>query len=173
MKSQSIVRKLLQQVMGADADEERRKKKRKVLKTRKYPDEDDDDPIDADPMRSSSWRIVPCGSAANFAFLPAVVMTAKRSINSAEFCREEARRSLCDETLIKQLETGISSIEIWQKAVDVLRKRIASGEVSDNMLLRVMVSLSKSSAVLAAAERASPSSTCRSRGQIIDAWIVF
>ena len=52
MKSQSIVRELLQQVMRADADEERRKKMRKILKKRKYPDEDDDDPIDADPMRS-------------------------------------------------------------------------------------------------------------------------
>jgi hypothetical protein len=52
MKSQSIVRELLQQVMQADADEERRKKMRKIVKKRKYPDEDDDDPIDADPMRS-------------------------------------------------------------------------------------------------------------------------
>ncbi len=52
MRSQSIVRELLKQVMQADADEERRKKMRTMLKTRKYPDEDDDDPIDADPMRS-------------------------------------------------------------------------------------------------------------------------
>jgi hypothetical protein len=85
-------------------------------------------------------------------------MTAEPSINSAEFCREEACRSLCDETVIKQIEAAIYSTDIWQKALDVLRKRIASGEVSDNMLLHVVVSLSKSIAVLAAAERASPSS---------------
>jgi hypothetical protein len=51
MKSQSIAKELLHQIMQAAADEERRKKMRKILKTRKYPDEDDD-PIDADPMRS-------------------------------------------------------------------------------------------------------------------------
>jgi hypothetical protein len=41
----------------------------------------------------------------------------------------------CDEAQIKQLEAAIHSTEIWQKALDVLCKRIASGEVSDNMLL--------------------------------------
>ena len=85
-------------------------------------------------------------------------MTAEPNINSAELCREEARRCLCDETVIKQLEAAIYSTGIWQKAVDVLRKRIASGEVSDNMLLHIVASLSKSSALLAAAERNSPSS---------------
>ncbi len=75
-------------------------------------------------------------------------MTAGPSINSAEFCREEACQSLCDETVIKQLEAGIYSTDIWQKAVDVLRNRVASGEVSDNMLLRVVVSLGKSTAIL-------------------------
>jgi hypothetical protein len=54
----------------------------------------------------------------------------------------------CDEALIKQLEAAIYSNEIWEKALDVLRKRIASGEVSDNMLLRIVISLSKSTAVL-------------------------
>src|SRR5262245_26890970 len=54
----------------------------------------------------------------------------------------------CDEALIKQLESAIYTNEIWEKALDVLCKRIASGEVSDNMLLRVLVSLSKSTAVL-------------------------
>ena len=85
-------------------------------------------------------------------------MTAEPNINFAEFWREEARRCLCDETAIKQIEAGVYSTKIWQKAVDVLRNRIASGEVSDNMLMRIVVSLSKSSAVLAAAERNSPSS---------------
>jgi uncharacterized membrane protein len=49
-----------------------------------------------------------------------------------------------DETLIKRLEAVISSVEIWEKALDVLRKRIASGEISNNMLLRILVSLSQS-----------------------------
>jgi hypothetical protein len=55
---------------------------------------------------------------------------------------------LRDEALIKQLEAAIYSNEIWEKALDVLCKRIASGEVSDNMLLRVLVSLSKITTVL-------------------------
>jgi hypothetical protein len=86
-------------------------------------------------------------------------MTAGASTNSTECNREEARQALCGEALIKQLEVAIYSTDIWQKAVDVLCKRIASGEVSDNMLLHIVVSLSKSSAILAAAERNSPSST--------------
>jgi hypothetical protein len=86
-------------------------------------------------------------------------MTAEPNINSAELRREEARRCLCDETVIKRLEAAIYSTEIWQKAVDVLRKRIASGEVADNMLLQIVASLSKSSALLAATVRNSPSST--------------
>jgi len=75
-------------------------------------------------------------------------MTAGPSTNSTECNREEACQALCDEALIKQLEAAIYSTDIWQKAIDVVRKRIASREVSDNMLLRVAVSLSKSTAVL-------------------------
>jgi hypothetical protein len=51
-----------------------------------------------------------------------------------------------DEPPIKQLEAAIRSREIWGKALDVLHKRIASREISDNMLLRIVVSLSKSAA---------------------------
>ena len=75
-------------------------------------------------------------------------MTAGPSTNSTECNREEACQALRDEALIKQLEAAIYSTDIWQKAIDVVRKRIASREVSDNMLLRVAVSLSKSTAVL-------------------------
>jgi hypothetical protein len=53
---------------------------------------------------------------------------------------------VCDEALIKQLEAAIHLTEIWQKAVDVLRKRIDSGEVSDHMLLHILRSLAKSGA---------------------------
>ena len=49
-----------------------------------------------------------------------------------------------DEILIKQLEAAIHSQEILIKALDVICKRIASGEVSDNMLLRIMLTLAKS-----------------------------
>jgi uncharacterized membrane protein len=55
---------------------------------------------------------------------------------------------LSDESVVKQLEAAIHSTHIWQEAVDVLRKRIATGEVSDTMLLRIVRSLSKSIAVL-------------------------
>jgi hypothetical protein len=53
MRSRSIVRELIKQVMEADADDEklgirkpkiRKVKPRKVRKSRKYPDEVDDDP---------------------------------------------------------------------------------------------------------------------------------
>ena len=70
-------------------------------------------------------------------------MTAGRNTNSTECNREEIVNALRDEALIKQLEAAIYANEIWEKALDVVCKRIASGEVSDNMLLRVLVSLSK------------------------------
>ena len=63
-------------------------------------------------------------------------------------CDRENVNALCDEALIKQLEAAIYLNEIWAKALDVVCKRIASGEVSDNMLLRIVLSLSKSIAVL-------------------------
>ena len=75
-------------------------------------------------------------------------MTAGPNTNSTECNREKLVNALPDEALIKQLEAAIYSNEIWEKALDVVRKRIASREVSDNMLLRVVVSLSKSTAVL-------------------------
>jgi hypothetical protein len=60
----------------------------------------------------------------------------------------EACQGLCDEALIKHLEAAIYSTDVWQKALDVLCKRIASREVSENMLLHIVLSLSKSTAVL-------------------------
>ena len=51
MRSRSIVRELVEQLVQPDAGDEHSKRMRKILKIRKYPDEDDDDPIDADPMR--------------------------------------------------------------------------------------------------------------------------
>ena len=74
-------------------------------------------------------------------------MTAGPSTNSTEYNREKLVTP-CDEAQIKRLEAAIHSTEIWQKALDVLCKRIASGEVSDNMLLHIVVSLSKSGAIL-------------------------
>jgi hypothetical protein len=75
-------------------------------------------------------------------------MTAGPSTTSTECNREKLVDALGDEALIKQVEAAIYSNEIWQKALDVVRKRLASGELSDNMLLHVVASLSKSSAVL-------------------------
>ena len=77
-----------------------------------------------------------------------VLMTAGPNTNSTECNREKLVNALPDEALIKQFEAAIYSNEIWEKALDVVRKRIASREVSDNMLLHVVVSLSKSIAVL-------------------------
>jgi hypothetical protein len=75
-------------------------------------------------------------------------MTAGPSTDSTECDREKLDNALRDEALIEQLEAAIYSNEIWEKALDVLCKRIASGEVSENMLLHVVVSLSKSIAIL-------------------------
>ena len=55
---------------------------------------------------------------------------------------------LDDETVIKHLEAANHSQENWQEAVDVLHKRIARGKVSDNMLLRIVDTLSKSTVQL-------------------------
>jgi hypothetical protein len=75
-------------------------------------------------------------------------MTAGPNTNSARGNRKKLVTPLSDEALIKQLEPAIYSQEICKKAIDVIHKRLASGEVSDNMLLRIVVSLSKSSACL-------------------------
>ena len=72
-----------------------------------------------------------------------ILMTAEPNTNSTEYNREKLVNALRDEALIKQLEAAIYSNEIWEKALDVLCKRIASGEVSDNMLLRVWFPLAK------------------------------
>ena len=81
-------------------------------------------------------------------------MSAGPSTTSTKCNGERIVNALRDEALIKQLEAAIYSNEIWEKALDVVCKRIASGEVSDNMLLHVVLSLSKSTAVLScAAER--------------------
>jgi hypothetical protein len=58
----------------------------------------------------------------------------------------EACQALSEDVLIKRLQAANHSTEIWQKAVDVLSKRIASRQVSDDMLLRIIVSLAKSTA---------------------------
>jgi hypothetical protein len=75
-------------------------------------------------------------------------MTAGPRTNSTECNREKLVNVLRDEALIKQFEAAIYSNGIWQKALDVVCKRIASGEVSENMLLHVVVSLSESAAIL-------------------------
>jgi hypothetical protein len=58
--------------------------------------------------------------------------------------REKLVNAMRDEVLIKQLKDATYSERIRKKALDVLNKRIASGELSDHMLLRIIVSLSKS-----------------------------
>src|SRR5262245_59866835 len=76
-----------------------------------------------------------------------ILMTAGPNTNPTECNREKLVNAL-EEALIKQLEVAIYSNEIWEKALDVVCKRIASGEVSDNMLLHIVLSLSKSTAVV-------------------------
>ena len=71
-------------------------------------------------------------------------MTTGPNTKSAEGNREKLVNALRDEAQIKQLEAAIRSQEILGKALDVLHKRIARGKVSDNMLLRIVDTLSKS-----------------------------
>ena len=73
-------------------------------------------------------------------------MTSRPKTNSAKGKRKKLVNSLSDEALIKQFEAAIASDEICLKALDVIQKRIASREVSDHMLLRIIISLTKSAA---------------------------
>jgi hypothetical protein len=75
-------------------------------------------------------------------------MSSGPNSNSAKRNRKTHVTALSDEALIKQLEAAIDSQEILEKALDVIHKRLDSGEVSDNMLLRILVSLAKSTACL-------------------------
>jgi hypothetical protein len=52
--------------------------------------------------------------------------------------------ALRDEAQIKRFEAGIEAEEIKCLAATVLRKAIASQDISSNMLLRIIASLSKS-----------------------------
>jgi hypothetical protein len=52
--------------------------------------------------------------------------------------------ALRDEAQIKRFEAGIEAEEIKNLAVNVLRKAVASQDISNNMLLRIIASLSKS-----------------------------
>jgi hypothetical protein len=53
--------------------------------------------------------------------------------------------ALRDEAQIKRFEAGIEALEVKDLAVNVLRKAVASQDISVNMLLRITGSLSKSS----------------------------
>jgi hypothetical protein len=68
--------------------------------------------------------------------------------NCAKGKRKKLVTGLSEEAQIKQLEAAIYSQEICKKALDLIHKRLDSGEVSDNMLLRILVSLNKSAACL-------------------------
>src|SRR5690242_20581920 len=71
-------------------------------------------------------------------------MVDEPNTSSADANRESVASP--EEALINRLKAGIESNEIWGRALDLLRKRMESGELSDNMLLRVTLSLAKSTA---------------------------
>ena len=70
-------------------------------------------------------------------------MTTGPNKNSAKGKRKKLVTGLSEEAQIKQLEAAIYSQEIYKKDLDVIHKRLVSREVSDHMLLRILVSLSK------------------------------
>ena len=71
-------------------------------------------------------------------------MTTESNSNTADDTLEKLVNAVRNEPLIKQLMAGIVATEIEQKAVAVLRKRMDSRGLSDNMLLRIIGSLAKS-----------------------------
>ena len=56
---------------------------------------------------------------------------------------EHNNRQENDEILIKRLKAAAYEDEIRMQALDVLRKRIASEEISTSMLLRIATALAK------------------------------
>jgi hypothetical protein len=52
--------------------------------------------------------------------------------------------SLLDDPEIKKLRIQFDTTVIWRKAVDLISKRMDSGEMTDSMLLRTIVCLGKS-----------------------------
>jgi hypothetical protein len=80
---------------------------------------------------ASLSKIIPCFECVE------ILMSAGPNTNAAGCNRDK---------LVKAVSAAIHSEEIWPKALDILHKRIASGELSDAMLLRIVVSLSKSTA---------------------------
>jgi hypothetical protein len=72
-------------------------------------------------------------------------------VNKGTGNREKNVGDLRDEALIKQYEAATESEIIRKKAVDLLGRRIASGDLSTSMLLRIVMTLAKSTEALAVA----------------------
>jgi hypothetical protein len=77
-----------------------------------------------------------------------IVVSLSESTAALVVSLSESTAALRVEALIKQFEAATYADRIRQKTLDVLHKRITSREISDNMLLRIVVSLSKSTADL-------------------------
>jgi hypothetical protein len=77
-----------------------------------------------------------------------IVVSLSESTAALVVSLSESTAALRDEALIKQFEAATYADRIRQKTLDVLHKRMTSREISDNMLLRIVVSLSKSTADL-------------------------
>jgi hypothetical protein len=88
-------------------------------------------------------------------------MTTEPDTNAADATLEKLVNAVRDEALIKQLKAGIDAEEICKKAVDLLGKRTVSGELSNDMLLRIIISLAKSTAYVAYAPVNRPPQTKR------------
>ena len=52
--------------------------------------------------------------------------------------------SLLDDPEIKKLQIRIDSTVIWRKALELISKRMESGEMTDSMLLRTIACLGQS-----------------------------
>jgi hypothetical protein len=94
------------------------------------------------------------GSTSELAFLAAGrcrgrrAMTIRPPTNSAQSYRQKLADAFPDDPEIKQYLAANYSTEILEKAFEVLSKRIESREISNNMLVRIVLSLSKSTASL-------------------------
>ena len=71
-------------------------------------------------------------------------MTTEPNTNPADETLEQLLNAVRDEPLLKQLLAGSATRKLLDQAVALIRKQLDSRELSDNMLLRIVVSLTRS-----------------------------
>ena len=94
-------------------------------------------------MRAGRWA-APCYLRVDLPRFLSIRRLEYSMTTEPESFTNAASTAVHDEALIKQLKAAIDSTEICDKAVALLRKRMDSRELSNDMLLRIIVSLARS-----------------------------